>query len=399
MSIEEEYETCIARLKETNEGGRLFLCLSEISKVLYSYLSEAAKQYPMVQTCLSMMGEKEVLLLLEKNFVLILGRVLQVARTFDALDPARKVEKVIDLLGVLKEEQEEWLKEYKKKTEHIHDKAERRKRRKEPVGNETACADKLLCEASIKVLFEKLLPEGTGSFFLPSMAKLFLSKNFFESCVTKNIDSLMKAVHEKVWKESLLFLLITFLFKDVFLKNTTQQVGERTLQLTEQYEDKGKQITAWLLELLSIADPRIKFLVKEDVTQKAVAIIGKALFSFSVERWLLSIVHNGLLGKTLIGDLDLLVDRVSGDPKAITFLLKRIVALSSPAEKLSPQVSMGEILILGVKAAAIEAAIADKAASLVYQEIPLKIFQHIRLFVLSSFFERFIYRSAPHIIL
>jgi hypothetical protein len=396
MNLNDEYETYIGRLKETDEGNKLFLNLPEISKALYRYVSENTKQYPLIQTALHWMSEKEVSGLLEKNFVLILGRILHIAKNFDALLPNRKAEMLLDFLSLLKEEQERWREEYKKHIEHIHDKAERRKRRKELLAHETAAEarDKPCCEKAISTLFEKVLPHGADSLFLPSIAKQFLPNNFIESFVQKNIDSLMKAIHAKKWKESFLYLIITLLFRDVFVKKYVPQTAQGiTIDLHETYIEKGEQITSWLLELLSIVDSRIKFLAKHEAMQKALSVLEPYLASFSLERGILVLIMPCLLGNNLSGDLDLLIDKVSGDPKAIAFLLKKVFSLSSSPEKINPQAPLGELLMLGVKGAVKETAITDKAASLVYQEIPLKIFQQVRLFILSSYFDRYIYRA------
>lgn len=395
MSIDAEYERILAHLKGTSEGSKLLSSLPQISKVLYKHLSELALQHSMVQTALAVMSEEEVLRFLEKNFVLLLGRALHVARNFDALPIAAKIEKLIELLSLVKEEQERWFKEYTEQSTHIRDKAERRKRRKELLEKESVFEkrDQPLCEEWVKSLVSIFIPQGTKSLFLPAMASLFLQKNFFESLIAKNIALVMKTIHRREWKEAFLFQALTFLFHDAFVRKTFSPPLKEKVQLSESSFEKGKMITGWILDLASIVDPMVRFLAKEEATQKGVEIIANFLHGFSLERSLMYGVQSYFLKRFLIGDLDLLIDRVSGDTKTIAFLLKKVATNVMAPMELTLTPSIGDILIQGIKGAAFETAIQDKAATLVYDEIPLKIFQHIRLFVLSPFFDRVIYQS------
>lgn len=393
MSIEAEYETYLAHLKESIEGQELLLALPGISKKLFVFLSES-KEFPLIQSALHYMSEEESLLYLKKNFLLIFGRILVFARNFDALDLHVKIEKLLDLFLIVKEEQNFWLIDYKKKIEPVHDKAERRKRRKEFLaqGSSFEKQDKPICEEWVRTLFANLLPKGTNSLFLPSMAKFFLPTNFLESLATKNIEEIMEVVHSKKWKESLLFLCISFLFQDVFVKKDFLPSQSSSVELSESMLEKGKNITAWMLELLSIVDPLLRFLPREEVAQKSIVLIGHYLESFSLERCIIKMGRKLFSEKMLIGNLDHLIDGITGDTKAISFLIKKYAPFFMDSPKLSLTPSIGEILVLGVKGAAIETAIQEKAANLVFQEIPLKIIQSIRLFVLSSFFDRILYR-------
>ena len=392
MSLENEYESSLLILDKSAEGRYLRARVPEIAQRILACFLKRTEENSIVKTALSCLDQATVLNILEKNLILLCGRILLVARDFDALDPVVKLEKIIDFLRILKEEEERWDCDFEEKSEHLHDKESRRKRRKLCLIHEHHhhMEDKLFAEKALTRCLQIVLPQGTSSLFLPPMVQIFLSKDFFDVWLLKHIDSLMDAVHGREWKEALLFRIVAYLFQDVFIKIPSIPLKES--QVSADLFESVTILSGWVLSLLARVEPIMQYIPREEVARLVCDRITPLLHSFSFERGILSSIPYFLSDRFIGNNLDTLVDSVTGDPKSVLFLLKKLVSLKGDLVDVKATPTLGSILALSVKSALVEHALQEKAASLVYHEVPLRIFNRTHLFVLSRFFDRAIYR-------
>lgn len=395
MTIQDEYDAYLARLNKALDGKKLLASLPAAANDLYTYITGLGQENDAVRAALAFIGKDAFLELVEKNLLLIVGRVLSLARAFDMLDPQKKLEIFLDILSVVKEEQSAWLDEYKKKVAPLHDKRLRRERRKELLQQESAfqAMDRPLCGTWVRSLVRHMLPEGTKSLFLPAMARLFLSDKFIESTLEKNLDIVMKSIHAREWKERMLYHLIAYSSKDIFLKsNPSAQEGEKNF-LPKALFEKAQSVVFWILNLAAAVDPSLPFLPKEATTEKACDYALRFARTLSLEELMLYLMQALLSSQAVAGNLDILIDAVSGNPKAIAIFIKKIGSAFVPQTALKLNPTIGDFLAMSAQGAIVENAIQEKADLLVYNEVPLQILQSLRLFVLSTFFDRVIYRN------
>jgi hypothetical protein len=398
MDAEAEYNAAIEYLKTKQNGALVLSILTDVSKRMDLAIrsSELLKDNMMAQTALSFISADGSIEIINKNLVLVVYRMCELAKRFDALPLFDKMKIVFDILEIFHEEQTSWMEEYERRTEPVHDKKERRKRRKELFESlEESGSDLANCKAFLKGAVDSLLPQGSESLILPGFARMFVPKNYVHENLEKATPLCARLVASRVWKESLLFYIITFLFRDGKANLRMRETERVSCEASKEVFDKAERASTHLLRIFSAIEPSFQFFPKEESAQKAIDLLNEFFETFSLERLFLQVISlfSGANRTISTAKLENCIDAISGDPKCIAFLLKKLMRPNQPVVEISAKPALKDLLIVGFQGAMIETAVKEKAAQLVYEEIPLKVLLSTHRFVVSRAFDRLLYRT------
>lgn len=398
MSVETEYEVALEYLQKKHTGEIVLTELSTIAKKIDVSLRscEILKDNSMVQTALSLISEETSTEVLEKNLVLFAYRLLVLGKHFDSLSLFEKIAVVFDIVNILQEEQGQWLCEYEEKLHPIHDKNERRKRRQEffeASGEER----RLVTEDSMhftKNFLQYFAPQGIDSIVLPSFARMFIPKNYLQDNLKKVASFCDSVIGNRAWKETILFYVMTFLFHEKSSAIHSKSQEKIHCEFPNEILEKAIKPCTYVLHLLGEIEPSIRFLPKEEQSQKALCFLSNFFEKFSLEELFLSLIPFFSIHKQLVTTqkLEDLIDAASGSPKAISYLLKKVIRYKQSEIKTSIKSSFKDLILIGVQEAMIDSVVKEKSDELVYKEVPLKIMQYTHWFIVSPAFDRFLYK-------
>lgn len=396
MNADVEYGVALEYLQKGREGEIVLAELSNVAKKIDAFLRSSDVLGNMGQMAFSLISEAVSSEILKKNLVLFAYRLCVLAKRFDSCTIFERIGIVFEIVNILQEEQSSWLEEYEKKLQPIHDKHERRKRRKNLF---VALSEehKHVNEDCIRFLNDFLryfTPQGAESLILPDFAKMFVPKNYLQDNVQKLALFCDKVVSSRTWKETALFYVMTFLFREE--PHAAEQKGQKKpyVEFPQELLEKAVKPCTYVLNLFGKLEPSIRFLPKDEISKKVLDVLYNFFETFSLEQFLLSVgPFLSIRGQFITTQkLEDFIDVTSGSPKVISYLLKKLVKYKQSESKACGEISFKDLIMVGIEGAMVDSVIKEKADEFVYQETILKVMQYTHRFIVSPMFDRFLYK-------
>lgn len=352
-----------------------------------------------VKIAVFLLGKEGCRVLLENNALLLLARLLAFATSVDARSLEEKLSIAIRSVLLLTPHVDEWSHFLEESTQPIHDKKERRNRRR-ALQHETrqrpADAVKELWSAAIVRLVSILLPSGAASLYLPKGGSMFVPK--LQQLIDHALPSIGSWLEERLFQRPMKIDMLYWLFSALrFSLSSTQQLGGKPPALKNS-SALGAQLEPAVLPLLNAFVPGI-FSLGAEVRANLIAWkTVDAMANFLNETSVVSLVISGCcrLGRETAGnthrserELDELIDALGHDERLVRTIISRVVP--QPDLPVSSEVGtvavFFNLLVYGLKASASEIMTQGALRSFDWERAQQTALERVTWFVLSPYFD------------
>ncbi len=413
-----EYDLALKALSETSNGPELILEAGAFSQLLCETvfnelegkgdplsglhsLAAALLKSDAVRMAFCLMGRTLFIDVLEKNCILLVGRLIAFAQSVDALSLDEKLLHSIQGIRILASQAHEWNHFLDESTRHVHDKKERRSRRhvlQQEMKLRAADALPQLWEAVFHRFLPVLLPNGVASLYLPPGVAMFLPK--LQEMLNASVPQIGVWLEGYLFQRELKFDLLYRLYEglrewltqDNQLSHKSAPLPSLSAHIVQLEPAISPLCHAFIPSVFSLGSE-----VKVDlIASKAVEFLGRGLMAVSLE----GLLVKGLLRSAKMAsakpalyterELDALIDGISSDERIIRGIVQLIIPspdipLTENAGTLS---TFFNLVLYGLKASATEVLTQGALAAFNWQDAQQTFLERFRWFVLSPYCDR-----------
>jgi len=339
----------------------------------------------MARMAVQFVGRELVEETIEKNLILLIARLLKLTEQFDKASIDKKLDILQTVVETFIDEASLWSEELEEMYVHIHSKKERRERRHHRPHHELAP----LRVSVVEKLVPLLLPEGIASLYLPPSVSLIRSQLEKKLDISSFLDNVLVALFERPNKINLLFSAFSSLHIWACMGSGLPATEE---EISEQHIDRmTPAIERFICLFIPSFSERAHLLPKRMIAEKALSLFLGYCQCISLGDLLVNLVLKSPLAHSE-ESLKKLIERISQDECAVRKVISRLFPPS--ISKLPETPSFFEILSFGLKTSATSFVADSLLSSTDWPDVLFDLFDRMRLFVLSPYFERAIFQSV-----
>lgn len=413
----DEYQSALKLVHTTPFGAELVSEVASFARLLSNALLDRiegkveipASLQPFVTTLLSndmtkmafsLLGREKLTLVMEKNLILLSGRILTYARRIDSSRLEDKLSFVLKALSRIASEASKWDLFYEESTHHIHDKKERRERRhtlQQEGKHRIADVIPKKSEAFLRSLLPILLPNGVFSLYLPAGAEVFAPKlaELLEGSIPVMAVWLENHLLSRTVKTDLLYRAF-FGFHSWMQKEPSPDEGAPFQFSRALIKDFAPAIFPFCHAFLPSLFTEGVEIQGELLAEKIIGVLSTVIQSLSIEslfiKGAICWTQSATKPITLHTEQELvqLIGQISCDERIARGIVKRVI----PSPELPIPTKEGKIgvmfdlLFYGLKASAAELLTKGALSSFDWEEAQRTAFERFRWFVCSPYFDQ-----------
>ncbi len=409
----DEVASAVALLRSAPRGGELLQRLSSASLELGEALFQAIEgtlderspffslatplvRHESVKMAIVLLGKKGVVEILEKNLLLLLGRIVPYVRSLDAMSLDEKVAWGIQGLSMAAKYIEEWHISLEERTRYIHDKKERRARRhllQRTTRKLLVPSHPHPCSRACARLLSIVVPDGAASLYLPQGGSFFLPR--LQELLDTSLPHVGLWLEEHGLRRDVKIDCLYWLYSMVYELMTDQSPPSKAGPKLTTLSALTQRLQPCLLPLFRAFMPSLctlgSQLRTEVIAWKAVELLGRALGNVSLESLLIntllrySNVANMSLSHHDERGLDTLIDTMAGDERIIRGIIHSVVPQPNLplADKANAVSVFFNLVLYGLKASASEIMTQGALSAFQWKEIQQEVLERFRWFALS----------------